>query len=41
MYGMCVAEVDENLKLLSVNVYYDSNQLLAKLEGRKAQMKAD
>ena len=33
--GMAVAEVDENLKIKSIDVHYDPNQLLMKLEGNK------
>ncbi|KAL9955303.1 hypothetical protein ACROYT_G036608 [Oculina patagonica] len=35
MYGMAVAEVDENLKIKSIDVHFDPNQLLMKLEGKK------
>jgi len=35
MYGMAVAEVDENLKIKSIDVYYDPNQILMTLEGNK------
>ena len=35
MYGMAVAEVDENLKIKSIDVHYDPNQILMKLEGQK------
>lgn len=35
MYGMAVAEVDENLKIKSIDVHYDPNQLLMKLEGKQ------
>ena len=31
---MAVAEVDENLKIKSIDVHYDPNQLLVKLEGK-------
>lgn len=35
LLGMAVAEVDENLKIKSIDVHYDPNQLLVKLEGKK------
>ena len=35
MFGMAVAEVDENLKIKSIDVHYDPNQILMKLEGQK------
>ena len=35
MYGMAVAVVDENLKIKSIDVHYDPNQLLMKLEGKE------
>jgi len=35
LHGMAVAEVDENLKIKSIDVHYDPNQLLMKLEGKK------
>ena len=35
MFGMAVAEVDENLKIKSIDVHYDPNQILIKLEGQK------
>ena len=35
MHGMAVAEVDENLKIKSIDVQYDPNQMLMKLEGDK------
>lgn len=33
MHGMAIAEVDENLKLKSINFHFDPNQILMKLEG--------
>ena len=33
MFGMSVAKLDDNLKLLEVEHYYDPNQLLGKLTG--------
>ena len=33
--GMAVAEVDDNLKIKSIDVHFDPNQLLMKLEGKK------
>ena len=35
MYGMAMAKVDENLKIKSIDVHYDPNQLLMKLEGKE------
>ena len=32
MFGMAIAEVDENLKLKSVECHFDPNQILMKLE---------
>ncbi|XP_068762551.1 uncharacterized protein [Montipora capricornis] len=35
MYGMAVAEVDEKLKIKSIECYFDPNQILMKLEGKE------
>ncbi|XP_032219181.2 pathogen-related protein [Nematostella vectensis] len=35
MFGSAVVEVDGNLKIKSINLYYDPNQILAKLEGKR------
>jgi len=37
MYGMAVADVDENLKIKSVEFHFDPNQILMTLEGRKTE----
>ena len=33
LYGACIARVDENLKILSVEIFYDPTPMLAKLTG--------
>lgn len=33
IFGACIARVDENLKILSVEVFYDPNPMMAKLIG--------
>ena len=33
MFGSCIAKVDDNLKITSVDIYYDPTPLLAILTG--------